>query len=139
MKKNSGFTLLELLVTVSIIGIVMAIGVPAMSTFTLNDRLTTQVNTMVGHLAYARSEAVKRTQPVSICVSNNATNCTGGNWQDGWIVYVDADNDNFGDPDLFQTADIIVLNCPLTPQTQNAVSDHELSLMKNTARAVQFC
>ncbi len=35
--------------------------------------------------------------------------------------------------DLFQTADIIILNCPLTPQTQNAVSDHELSLMKNTA------
>ena len=35
--------------------------------------------------------------------------------------------------ELFQTADIIVLNCPLIPQTQNAVSDHELSLMKNTA------
>jgi len=94
MKKNSGFTLLELLITVAIISIVMAIAVPSMTTFTQNDRLTTNINTLIGHLAYARSEAVKRNQQVSICSSNNATTCTGGNWQDGWIVYIDADGDN---------------------------------------------
>jgi len=94
MKKNSGFTLLELLITVAIISIVMAIAVPSMTTFTQNDRLTTNINTLIGHLAYARSEAVKRSQQVSICSSNNATTCTGGNWQDGWIVYIDADGDN---------------------------------------------
>jgi lactate dehydrogenase-like 2-hydroxyacid dehydrogenase len=38
--------------------------------------------------------------------------------------------------DLFKTADIIVLNCPLTPQTEKAVGEHELSLMKNTALLV---
>jgi lactate dehydrogenase-like 2-hydroxyacid dehydrogenase len=38
--------------------------------------------------------------------------------------------------DLFRKADVIVLNCPLTPQTQNAVGDHELSLMKKTAYLV---
>ena len=94
MKKNSGFTLLELLITVAIISIVMAIAVPSMTSFTQNDRLTTNINTLIGHLAYARSEAVKRSQQVSICSSNNATTCTGGNWQDGWIVYIDADGDN---------------------------------------------
>ena len=94
MKKNSGFTLLELTITVAIISIVMAIAVPSMTTFTQNDRLTTNINTLIGHLAYARSEAVKRNQQVSICSSNNATTCTGGNWQDGWIVYIDADGDN---------------------------------------------
>lgn len=65
-----------------------------MTTFTQNDRLTTNINTLIGHLAYARSEAVKRSQQVSICSSNNATTCTGGSWQDGWIVYIDADGDN---------------------------------------------
>lgn len=94
MKKNSGFTLLELLITVALISIVMAIAVPSMTTFTQNDRLTTNINTLIGHLAYARSEAVKRSQQVSICSSNNATTCTGGSWQDGWIVYIDADGDN---------------------------------------------
>jgi type IV fimbrial biogenesis protein FimT len=71
MKKNSGFTLLELLLTLALIGIVTAFALPSMRAFTQNDRLTTNINSMVGHLAYARSEAVKRSQQVSMCVSNN--------------------------------------------------------------------
>ena len=94
MKKNSGFTLLELVITVAIITIVFAIAIPSMTTITQNDRLTTNINTLIGHLAHARSEAVKRSQQVSICVSSNTTSCTGGNWQDGWIVYIDADGSN---------------------------------------------
>ena len=94
MKKNSGFTLLELIITVALISIVMAIAIPSMTTFTQNDRLTTNINSLIGHLAYARSEAVKLSQQVSLCVSSNTTSCTGGNWQDGWIVYIDADGDN---------------------------------------------
>lgn len=92
MKKNSGFTLLELLITVALISVLAAFAIPSMRSFSQNDRLTTNINTMIGHLAYARSEAVKRHAQVSICVSNDTVSCTGGNnWEDGWIVYVDAD------------------------------------------------
>ena len=94
MKKNSGFTLLELIVVVALVSIVMMIAIPSMNTFTQNDRLTTNINALIGNFAYARSEAVKRSQQVSICVSNDSASCTGGNWQDGWIVYIDADGDN---------------------------------------------
>lgn len=98
MKKNSGFTLLELIITLTLISIVTAFAIPSMTSFTKNDRLVTNINSMVGHLAYARSEAVKRSQQVSMCVSNNtdtpAPSCTGGNWEDGWIVYIDADANN---------------------------------------------
>ena len=93
MKKNSGFTILELVVTVGMVAIVVAIAIPAMQTFTQNDRLTTNINTLIGHLAYARSEAVKRSVQVSVCASNDASTCSGS-WDDGWIVYIDADNDN---------------------------------------------
>ena len=98
MKKKSGFTLLEMLITLAVISVIVAFAVPSMTEFSKNDRLTTNVNTLVGHLAYARSEAVKRSVQVSLCVSNNSgtatPGCTGGNWQDGWIVYIDADGDN---------------------------------------------
>jgi type IV fimbrial biogenesis protein FimT len=92
MKKESAFTLLEIIVTLAIISLVMAFAIPGMGTFIKNERLTTQINALVGHLAYARSEAVLRTQQVAVCVSNDTTSCTGGNsWEDGWIVYVDVD------------------------------------------------
>ena len=97
MKQQSGFNLVELMVTVAIVAIVVAFGIPSMTEFSKNDRLTTNINTLVGHLAYARSEAVKRSVQVALCVSSTAaTNnpgCTGGNWHDGWVVYVDADGD----------------------------------------------
>lgn len=93
MKMSSGFSLLELLITVVLVSIVMAIAVPSMRAFTQNDRLITNVNTLIGHLNYARSEAVKRSQQVSVCASNDATTCSG-NWADGWIVYIDANGDN---------------------------------------------
>ena len=91
MKKNSGFTLLELVITVALVAIVMAIGVPSMTNFIKNDRLTTQINTLVGHLAYARSEAVLKIQPVIVCASSNMSSCSSNNWADGWIVFVDTD------------------------------------------------
>ncbi|MCP4392549.1 MAG: prepilin-type N-terminal cleavage/methylation domain-containing protein [Gammaproteobacteria bacterium] len=93
MKKNSGFTLLELMIILGVVSILMMIAIPSMTTFSQNDRLTTNINSMVGHLAYARSEALKLSQQVVICSSNDAATCSGG-WADGWIVYIDADADN---------------------------------------------
>ncbi len=97
MKKQTGFTLIELLVTIALISILMSFAVPGMNTFTMNDRLVTQINSLNGHLAYARSEAVKRNQQVSLCVSSDsgtaAPSCTGGNqWEGGWLIYVDSNN-----------------------------------------------
>jgi len=92
MKKNSGFTLLELIITVALIAIFTTFAIPSITTFTKNDRLTTNINTLVGHLSLARSESVKRSQQVSICASTDNASC-GGNWEDGWLVYADTNND----------------------------------------------
>ncbi len=93
MEKNSGFTLLELMITVTLLSVVMAIGIPSMTVFIKNDRLVTQINTMVGHLAYARNEAVTGHQPVVICASNgDLDSCSSTNWAEGWILFVDTDS-----------------------------------------------
>jgi type IV fimbrial biogenesis protein FimT len=91
MKKHSGFTLIELIVIVGLVGVLMAFGLPAMGNFVKNDRLSTQINALVGHLAYARSEAVLRNQQVGLCPSSDMVDCTGNSWAEGWILYVDAD------------------------------------------------
>jgi type IV fimbrial biogenesis protein FimT len=92
MKKNSGVTLLELMITVGIIGLVTAIAVPSMGAYIKSERLTSQINTLVSHLVYARSEAITKSQQTVVCISSNGTSCTGTDWASGWIVFGDTDS-----------------------------------------------
>lgn len=92
MKMHAGFTLVELLITIVIATILVALTVPAFHTFVQNNRITAQVNELVTALTLTRSEAVKRKQTVSICSSSDVSTCTG-NWNQGWIIFTD-DNSN---------------------------------------------
>lgn len=92
MKIYLGFTLIELMVTITVAGILMGIALPAFNGFLQSDRDTSQVNSLVGSFGYARSEAVKRasTYGVTVCPSADSQNCDAGAWTEGWIVtYVD--------------------------------------------------
>jgi type IV fimbrial biogenesis protein FimT len=85
----SGFTMVELLVTMGVAAILTAVAVPAFRTFILNDRDSTQLNSLVYSLNYARSEAVKRDSAagVVVCPSSDAATCSNtANWAGGWIV-----------------------------------------------------
>ena len=142
MKKNSGFTLLELILTVAMISIVMAIAIPSMTTFNQNDRLVTNINTMIGHLAYARSEAVKRSQQVSICVSNDAATCTGGNnWEDGWIIYIDADASNTFDAteEILRAQQALGSNQTITPTTFASQVTYDYRGFATSTGSFQLC
>jgi type IV fimbrial biogenesis protein FimT len=83
--RQTGFTVIELMVTISIAAIMMAIAVPSFQSFLLNSRLTGHTNDLVLALAYAKSEAVKRGANVTVCPSDDEATCSG-DWEDGWIV-----------------------------------------------------
>ncbi len=91
MHHNTGFTIIELLVTISISAILLGIAMPGMQTFVLNNRSSVQTESMVSSLRLARSEAIKRDAWVLMCKKNTAsTNCvTSGDWTQGWMVFVD--------------------------------------------------
>jgi len=81
---HKGFTLIELMVTISVAAILLVIAVPNFRTFVLNNRITGQANDMMTALNYARSEAIKRGLPVSMR-SNSGT----ADWGTGWFVFSD--------------------------------------------------
>jgi type IV fimbrial biogenesis protein FimT len=85
---GGGFTLIEILITMIVAGILTAIAVPAFNSFVLNDRDVGQINSLVGSLSYARSEAIKRASPTGIivCPSTDGATCTATAWSGGWIV-----------------------------------------------------
>ena len=89
-RRIAGITLLEMLTVITIVSILMALGVPSYQYVTSSNRISGEVNSLLGDLQYARAEAIKEGQTVSVCASTNLTTCSGTTtWQNGWIVFSD--------------------------------------------------
>lgn len=89
-KRGAGFTLVELLTTLTVAAILLSVAIPSFRNLIRNNRMDSAVGSLSLDFAYARSEAIKRVRPVVLCKTSNRTACsTTANWADGWIVYVD--------------------------------------------------
>ena len=146
MDAEKGFSLVELMVTIALIGIVITFAIPGYKTFVQNDRLITQINNLTGHLAYARSEAVKRKQQVVLCVSSNndtlTPSCTGGNnWEQGWLVFVDVDNDEVMTEadELLRVRQSLDANNTLTGNDTSITYDYRGFLKASVASSFALC
>jgi type IV fimbrial biogenesis protein FimT len=98
--RNSGFTMFELIVVITIVGILAAVGTPTFKYVTASNRIASEVNALLGDMQFARSLAVKEGQSVTVCTSTDGLTCAGATvntWQNGWIVFVD--------PNINQTVD----------------------------------
>jgi len=97
LKTGSGFTLIELMIAISISIVILTFAVPSFSSFIKNGRVTTFTNTLVTDVNFARQEAVTRGDKVILCRSANPTaaapSCGGNanNWSSGWLVFVSKD------------------------------------------------
>ncbi len=90
---DRGYTLLEMLVTMAIAAILLTIGVPSFQYVTNANRVSAEVNGLLGDLQYARAEAIKEGQTVTVCTSNDGASCAASSsWQGGWIVFSDPTN-----------------------------------------------
>jgi len=93
MKKETGFTLLELAVTLAIVGVLLAITVPAFRSLRTEARLTTLTNEMVSAYHFARNRAIHSGKRVTLCRSKDGETCYAGmDWNDGWMVFEDGAN-----------------------------------------------
>jgi type IV fimbrial biogenesis protein FimT len=86
---QSGVTLVELLIVVSIATILMAIGIPSYRYVTTANRISGEINALLGDMQFARYEAVKEGLLVTICPTSSLTGVTcdaSSTWSEGWIV-----------------------------------------------------
>lgn len=100
MNRQRGLSLIELMIVLVILGILTSIALPSYRSFMISNAIASQGNLLHGSLALARSEAISRGVPVSVCRSTNGASCTSGSsesgntgWGDGWIIFTDLNND----------------------------------------------
>ncbi len=94
---QAGFTVYELLITLLVVGVILTIGVPNISEFTRNSRISSTANDLHSSFLLARSEAARSRNNVTICSSSNSLDanpqCDGATFDMGWIIFVDVDGD----------------------------------------------
>ena len=98
---QKGFTLLELIIIIAILGLTMAFAAPGLSDMIKNNRISGNSNDFVAALQFAKAEAASRVNPVTVCKRNAAGSAcvADGDWQQGWIVFSDIDGDAAVDGD----------------------------------------
>ncbi len=117
MQRQSGVTLVELLISMAVLVTLLTFGIPSFTQFIKNNRLTGQTNDLIVAMQLARNEAVKRGTGSVICASTDQATCSGStNWSTGWIVF--SDLDQAGDLDAGTGACLTTEDCLILTRQQ---------------------
>jgi type IV fimbrial biogenesis protein FimT len=114
-----GFTLIELMVTLSIAAVLMMIAVPSLETYRRNSELTSATNTLLAAINAARGEAMKRGMSAMVVPTN-----LDNNWNAGWVVFVDSDRSQ----NFLAAQDLTVLNQAPLPNYINVAGNGTANL-----------
>jgi type IV fimbrial biogenesis protein FimT len=82
-----GFTIIELMITVTIMAVLLVVVAPSFQSAMLSNRLASYANDWVAAAQVARGEAIKRNAAVTLCRSSDQSTCAAsGTWQQGWVL-----------------------------------------------------
>lgn len=142
---HNGFTLLELLVVVSILGTLAMLGLPSLEDMVARAETDSSSKSLQSALSLAKSEAIKRGESVSVCASNDGSDCATGQWSTGWIVFVDSNADANGDAGSVDPGDTVVRNFSpageviLTSTVDLLQYDYRGMGLNNAVQDFKFC
>jgi len=90
----SGFTLLELMIVLAIVGIMVALAGPSFQSSIQNSNIASARDALANGVKMTRGEALYTKTPSTLCASTDQSACSGGSdWEQGWIVFSDFDGD----------------------------------------------
>lgn len=94
--RGRGFSVIELMITVAVVAILVAVALPSFQQSMRSNRVSTASNELITSVNLARSEALRNPRGAVLCTSQDGSAC-GGEWDDGWIVWIDVDGDGSRD------------------------------------------
>jgi type IV fimbrial biogenesis protein FimT len=122
LRRHSGFTIFELMLTLGVAAVIAAIAVPNVRDFIRNNRLSSVANDLLRGTQVARSEAAKRQANVAFCATTNpsatAPTCSYGAFR-GWIVFEDTNNNWQAD-----SGDVVINRHDLVDASVTVVNDN---------------
>jgi type IV fimbrial biogenesis protein FimT len=91
---NRGYSLYELLMTVTLVAVIIGLGLPSFAGITARNRQHAEINALFHAIHVARKESIMRRQVVSLCPSVDAMSCQPGrDWSTGWLMFANLDAD----------------------------------------------
>jgi len=93
-RKSRGYSLYELLMTMTLVAIIIGLGLPSFSGLAARNRLHVEINALFHAIHLARKESIMRKRVVSLCPSVDGLNCEPGrDWSTGWLMFENTDRD----------------------------------------------
>jgi type IV fimbrial biogenesis protein FimT len=129
LTESAGFSLVELMTVCTVVGILLAAGVPSFRYITTANRVASEINGLLGDLQFARAEAIRQGINISVCPTSDFATCltTGTSWKTGWLVFTD-----LGTPGVINTATDQVL------RKQSALTSSDTLVIDNGIQYVSF-
>ena len=100
MRKETGFTLIELMVTIALMALFAVFAIPAMNGFVEKQRVNSTLNNYANALTFARNEAIRQNVPVVVCGAqiSSAGQLSGcapdaSSWSEGVFLFGDVNKD----------------------------------------------
>jgi type IV fimbrial biogenesis protein FimT len=143
MKKVQGFNLIELIITLSLVGILLGYGMPSFHQLKLNKHMDSERNRLTSSLHFARYHAINNQRNVVVCSSISGDSCDNkSNWYGGWIIFQDINKNRQLDNDdtLLKFEDKMINGVMATSSKyRQKIRYNEMGFSPGTNLSINFC